>query len=117
MELYRAKKINSDEWVEGSLRDGVEILTSNKVYFVQPETASRFTNYRRVFEGDIIKYHSLWGIVLYEEDDDFFYIQTLGTDKTTIPLTKCEINFTVISNLWDSPWILRTISENMSNNS
>lgn len=78
---FRGKRIDNGEWVEGSFvpnyihhNSGASILEGGCIWNeVFPETVGQFTglydkNYRKIFEGDILKNHEkVHSTVIWED--------------------------------------------------
>jgi hypothetical protein len=63
--LFKAKRVDNGEWVEGDLSTGksIHIINDNDCYIVHPSTVCQFTglldnNGKKVWEGDLVDlYH------------------------------------------------------------
>ena len=128
--LFRAKRVDNGEWVEGDLVHSkttsrgviVEIFTLDMRYEGNPETLGQFTglcdkNGKKIFEGDIVKYHceacvgvkpvELIGQIYFNSADCFFCIHYNShngfiCDDYLSDILDCE----VIGNIHDSPELL-----------
>jgi len=114
--LFRGKRIDNGEWVEGSLLiteilggTDYEILKRNRgtwqtSYRVDPITIGQFTgltdkNGIRVWEGDIMALNvSRKFVVCY--DKGIFYM-----NGTSIPIRHCD-SLTVVGNIHDNPELM-----------
>ena len=120
--LYRGKRTDNGEWVEGVFcppcnicfdeigrddvldQDGVPVWHD---YEVDPETVGQFfgltdRNGRKIFEGDIIRHqltvdYSEVGRVFFDEDQCTF----MRTPRHTLLDRHCQKNYEVIGNIHD----------------
>ena len=119
--LFRGKRTDCGEWVEGyaAMSGGTFIICDNGltyggfiVYEVIPETVGQFTgltdkNGVRIFEGDIVtgyfNHEKIVGYVFYGGNAQFF-IQRDGIYGIGLDNSDCWLE--VISNIHDNPELL-----------
>ena len=119
--LFRGKRVDNGEWVEGYYSPVNIPITGNMGHFINvggyraveidPETVSQFTgltdrNGVKIFEGDIIEYtdgcNDWLGAVKYASDDAQFVVRFIGGDVESFDNLysgDCE----VIGNIYDNP--------------
>lgn len=127
--LFRGKRIDNGEWVYGSLIDWggngkvvtiVSALTEHDLKLstrfddVIPKTVGQYTgltdkNGKKIFEGDIIAFHSSESI--YEAayditDSKFVILLRNGKDSFLRFYNISAYYFSVIANKWDNPELL-----------
>lgn len=120
--LYRAKRIDNGEWVEGYLMDENYINAPfnddvggrfDEPIEIDPETVCKYIECLDVFENDIIVDEEDGEIYTVEwSDEDLAFIAVeVGTGGTEwlMEFSKNEIN--VIGNIFDNPELLNN-SEN-----
>lgn len=111
--LFKAKRIDNGEWVEGYLyrlseRLNPFIMMKNRhgyAHEVDPATVCQFTgltdkNGEKIFEGDVCLLDESHGVVRYEEDDAMFtftYDENINVNFGQIRGTELE----VIGNIHD----------------
>lgn len=131
--LFRGKRIDNGEWVEGFLLKecnyatcswnlGIEYKTDRfgrfayEVAEVNPETVGQFTgltdkNGKKIFEGDIVKAkricngNSWTGCVVWWHG--CFALQGIK-DSNNVPAIDLFRNYEVIGNIHDNPELLET---------
>lgn len=125
--LFRGKRLDNDEWVEGSLsleyykNHGCVMISPNedKCYKVDPDTVCEYTgltdkNGKKVFEGDIVTVHIDYddgllfginkndiGVIRWDNESSRYYIES---DKETYYATEWFVE--VIGNKFDNPELL-----------
>lgn len=139
--LFRAKRIDNEEWCEGYLsksRDENKQLKLCIDYeekgvmcssIVIPETVGQYTgltdrNGKKIFEGDIVKaqddiYGSVYcegivGTVLF--DETAFFIETPNIVDTVYLFNECAV-YEVVGNIHDNPELLKGDKNNANTNS
>lgn len=139
--LIRGKRIDNGEWVEGNLfvpdevahrKAPTEILVGTNVvrisYEVDPATVGQYTgltdkNGKRIFEGDVLKYHEPFvmkatGVVCFGENqwsgnsNVGFYMKWIIADLPDILRTDLgfwcnEREVEVIGNIHDTPELMK----------
>ena len=130
--LYKGKRIDNGEWVEGNLfipDEGYNAPTqicigTDRVritYNVDPETVCEYAgltdkNGKRIFEGRIVMakvgLRTYMGIVKYDEKCAMFIVETFSrykykTEHTDKLCFSCEYITEVIGNKWDNPELLQ----------
>ena len=129
--LFRGKRVDNGEWVEGYYSPVNIPITGNMGHFINvggyraveidPETVSQFTglcdkNGVKIFEGDIIEYtdgcNDWLGAVKYASDDAQFVVRFIGGDVESFDNLysgDCE----VIGNIYDNPELLEVSKNEM----
>ncbi len=119
--LFRAKRIDNGEWIEGDLvhaPDGrTAVSTYDDLVETVPETVCQWTgltdkNNRKIFEGDICKYYNSEdkdGIAVIREDYAEWRSGTIRQKEIMTPLfyLKCSKEWEVIGNIFDNPELLQ----------
>ena len=111
--LFRGKRVDNGEWVEGNysidVSGRVDILPiDNLVFFeVIPETVGQFTgltdkNGNRIFEGDIVKHEGKIYEMKYLEK----YARFAPTNKSTVFMVCAFNHLEVVGNIHDNPELL-----------
>lgn len=129
--LFRGKRTDNGEWVEGSLSTeylkecGCVMIspTADTCYKVDPETVGQYTgltdkNGVKIFEGDIVRYCDTIHKVVFEQRNDTAYFGLVYSEVETMPfghyqdLTQIE----VIGNIYDDPELLEIAAKPASKN-
>lgn len=119
--LFRGKRMDNGEWVEGYYSPVNIPITGNMGHFINvggyraveidPETVSQFTgltdrNGTKIFEGDIIKYFDDWiGKIEYDSDSALFVVSFVDGDDDNFGRVSCG-DCEVIGNIYDNPELL-----------
>ena len=115
--LFRGKRTDNGEWIEGDL---LQYLASGKMHIVRrclgaggveiiPETVGQYTgltvNGTELFEGDVIRrkgnFMASNYVVKYIDKYAAFIGMARGNNE--IYLHRCDENFVVIGNIHDNP--------------
>ena len=124
--LFRGKRIDNGEWVEGNLfvsdTDGrTHILVGSRRFTIEwevdPSTVGQFTgltdkNGKRIFEGDILRraYHPNEDMIVEWHDGRFvFYRRIYPKDYGHESLVCCQQTvdrLSIIGNIHDNPELL-----------
>lgn len=123
--LFRAKRLDNGEWVEGDLRRGGYFNNDSETYImksdyalhnipVDPETVCQFTgkydgNGVKIFEHDIVQFDDgYYAEILWDEDEALFNIY--GGDVSDIYEDFRTIeseDVGVIGNIFDNPELMK----------
>ena len=123
--LFRGKRADSGEWVEGDL---LQIKYYNKpiieckimpqtpvssAYPVLPETVGQYTgltdrNGKRIFEGDIVRYGDTIHQVVFEQRNTTAYFGLIYSEIETMPFGYYQDlkQIEVIGNIHDNPELM-----------
>ena len=133
--LFRGKRKDNEDWVEGfyfcMVHDdgshvhhfimplGVDLSLGTPIEKIQvevnPETVCQYTewgneNDRKIFEGDIIKVDDSWiGIVVWDFNDTSFNVEPVYDDMEEVERLGVVINgndVEVIGNIFDNPELI-----------
>ncbi len=137
MGLYRGKRLDNGEWIEGSVaifrnvrnelyhaiipvENGENVI--QKIKRVDPETVGECSgmpdkNGKLIFEGDIVEGLFLYGNIIRAEvgfrDGSFGLIWKRGEVKEFTPFTStCNVEYEIIGNIHDNPELLEGAREN-----
>lgn len=124
--LYRGKRVDTGEWIEGSLI-GNDVIVGKIVEFeedyfctefwykVDPETVCEVTgrtdkNKMRIFEGDLVINKSMHGkmwVVEYRTDTEYvgYVLKEIGTNNISIFTSWNDIE--IIGNIHDNKDLLK----------
>lgn len=121
--LFRGKRVDNGEWVEGDLihlPNGIAILANGYAY-IDAETVGQYiglNNERhRIFLGDIVGWNNIIGVVKYGEFNPRYYakdiyhsckikgvfVETVDGKQLVLP-TKSRAK--IIGNIYDNPELL-----------
>lgn len=120
--LFRAKRVDNGEWVEGDFVSNKYILQGYRVergfvvpyntFEVIPETVGQYTgltdkNGKKIFEGDIVRWttSTYYPIVIVEFFDGAFVIKNRGNHIKAPLYHYCRL-VEVIGNIHDNPELL-----------
>ena len=136
--LFRGKRLDNGEWVEGHLHilfDGTTLIISKgaggftishgedifqtaHVYEVDPETVGQFTgltdkNGRKIFERDVLSWVDWKGIkrsscVQYDAEWNRFCVRLSGAESIGVN-RHLSSDIEVIGNRWDNPELLEGV--------
>lgn len=123
--LFRGKRNDNGEWIEGYLSFGDRITIVRKCYDfnnyyvgdsveeyrIDKNTVGQFTgltdkNGKKIFEGDIVKYDNGFFEVSYYAPHMAFYFHGLHGRGGVNGFTRTSNNFEVIGNIHDTPELL-----------
>lgn len=132
--LFRGKRVDNEEWVEGDLRQDKDLNTvyifgwnysvdegglqrEAFEYMVKPETVGQYTgltdrNGKRIFEGDIIKgKEKATYAIRYSDATASFYAKAALPQRMLPCMTIGTMKYyAVIGNIHDNPELLSTAS-------
>ncbi len=130
--LFRGKRIDNEEWIEGSLlnfRENTYIIPHNSecsydtaekpAFKITPETVGQYTglcdrNGVKIFEDDIVEHTTFYnenirtGYVEYSDRYAAFFIKGSGHSDNQM---YAFCNFKVIGNIHDNPGLLEEENE------
>lgn len=114
--LFRGKRIDNGEWVEGNLiqyplSSYCHIMSNHgfdDARCVLSETVGQFTglldkNGNKIFEGDIVKYENKIYEIKYLEK----YARFAPTNKSTVFMVCAFNHLEVVGNIYDNPELLK----------
>ena len=121
--LYRGKRIDNSEWIEGTYWQSNESIIDKQGYSIKitPKTVGQYTglkdkNGKKIFEGDILRFtrggNEHIGKVVYEQRIcglDLWYNEVVGAygEKATFRISLTEpTKLEVIGNIYDTPELL-----------
>lgn len=128
--LFRGKRLDNGEWVEGCLVTGywywddkamVTIMPVDNIFYymgevsgwnvVDPSTIGQFTglcdkNGKKIFEGDIIKRVASPMVVVWNKDDASFFAQYSNEELKLTNTLFGSSRLEVIGNIYDNPELL-----------
>lgn len=121
--LYRGKRIDNSEWIEGTYWQSNESIIDKQGYSIKitPKTVGQYTglkdkNGKKIFEGDILRFtrggNEYIGKVVYEQRIcglDLWYNEVVGAygEKATFRISLTEpTKLEVIGNIYDTPELL-----------
>ena len=125
--LFRGKRIDNGEWVEGSLSTeylkecGCVMIspTADTCYKVDPETVGQYTgltdkNGVRIFEGDIVRYGDTIHQVVFEQRNTTAYFGLVYSEIETMPFGHYQDlkQIEVIGNIHDTPEFMKGGADN-----
>lgn len=114
--LFRGKRTDNGEWVEGYYSPVNIPITGNMGHFINvggyraveidPETVSQFTglcdkNGRKIFEGDIVCYEDEIGVIKYDMGDARFIAKFNGWVGNFADMAGDW--FEIIGSIYDNP--------------
>nr|DAY82424.1 MAG TPA: YopX protein [Caudoviricetes sp.] len=114
--LFRGKRVDNGEWVEGYYSPVNIPITGNMGHFINvggyraveidPETVSQFTglcdkNGRKIFEGDIVCYEDEIGVIKYDMGDARFIAKFNGWVGNFADMAGDW--FEIIGSIYDNP--------------
>ena len=119
--LFRAKRIDNGEWIEGDLvhaPDGrTAVSTYDDLVETVPETVCQYTgltdkNGRKIFEGDICKYYNPEdkdGIAVIREDYAEWISGAIRQKEIMTPIfyLKCSSEWEVFGNIFDNTDLIK----------
>lgn len=126
--LFRGKRIDNGEWVEGCLlkvslngKTAHLIFGDNFIFInndvkalshalIDPTTVGQYTglkdkNGKRIFEGDVVRFGNRIGYVTYG-DGCFCIHYAKSINCPAIDIVMCEFDVEVIGNIHDNPELL-----------
>ena len=116
--LYRAKRIDNGEWVEGLLTimwGQFHIINpndENTAYPIYPSTICQCTGLKKLFEKDIVKRTDIHkvgepsiGIIEYDVENTAFVIHWIDKEKYS-PMYPWKDKIKVIANIFDNTELL-----------
>lgn len=131
--LFRGKRIDNGEWIEGGIIQGVphelwqnegrayilvfpQYLSRPNLYEVDPATVGQYTGLtdksgKKIFEGDIVKGLFLFGLpvrgVASFKDGAFGLAWLRGdVDEFSAFTSMCNVEYEIIGNIHDNPELL-----------
>ena len=131
--LFRGKRIDTGEWIEGYFGQSVDTFIIQdyglvaghfKVFKVVPETVGQYTglkdkNGKKIFEGDILKHYDKttfgepvgdWGFVKWDCDECMLFRTSTRIGKDRL-VTSHDI-YEVVGNIHDNPELLEVSDDN-----
>lgn len=126
--LFRGKRTDNGEWVEGYYSPVNIPITGNMGHFINvggyraveidPETVSQFTglcdkNGVKIFEGDIVRYGDTIHSVVFEQRNGTAYFGLIYSPFETLPFGHYQDlkQIEVLGNIHDNPELLE-VGEN-----
>ena len=130
--IFRGKRTDNGEWVEGYYLHQRESLTDKNACYiaanngygfnyisVDPSTAGQYTgltdkNGRKIFEGDIVRYGDTIHRVVFEQRSGTAYFGLVYSQIETLPFGHYQDlkQIEVIGNIYDNPELLEGGNEN-----
>ena len=114
--LFRGKRIDNGEWVEGYFYEDIGSFikerassVSTNTHLVDPSTVGQYTGLtdkdgKRIFEGDVVAYRD-YGNLAVAWDDGAFQLMREDTFYDMLDHYTNEVAV-VIGNRWDNPELL-----------
>lgn len=126
--LFRGKRFNSSDWVEGNLfipdkeNTPTQICIGTNIiritYDVIPETVGQYTgltdkNGKKIFEGDILEFSDrlvsvFWHAHLGCWDSNFLKFTNKENDRDDMSPCRWDFRAKVIGNVYDNPELIKT---------
>ncbi len=109
--LFRGKRTDNGEWAEGFLTDEKHIGTWLLTIPIIPETVGQYTgltdrNGKRIFEGDIVKHHTIPMLVKFDEKSASFLVGYTMNGSYYENTLHGHGYLEVIGNIHDNPELL-----------